>query len=144
MTSDTSQNQQSVPVPAGHPSSPVEARTTKIVILTLSVFVGPWCVWWSRIAEGEGWIDWHLPLGVALWSITPILLLSVAATSGRAGILDLAHRLVRWRVPGRCYLFALLLPPAIAALTAAIAALAGVTVKLGDVLSASGSVIYFT
>jgi membrane protease YdiL (CAAX protease family) len=144
MASTTSQNQGTAPALSAQQSNPVDASITKIVILTLSVFLGPWCVWWSRIAEGQGWIDWHLPLGVALWSITPILFLAVAATSGRAGIRDLAHRLVRWRVPGRCYLFALLLPPAIAALTAMIAALVGVTVKLGDVLSASGAAIYFT
>ena len=144
MTSTTSQDRESVPPPARKQSSSLDASTAKIVILTLSVFLGPWCVWWSRIAEGRGWIDWHLPLGVALWSITPILFLAVAATSGRAGISDLGHRLVRWRVPGRCYLFAMLLPPVIAALTASIAGLAGVTVELGDVLSASGAAIYFT
>jgi membrane protease YdiL (CAAX protease family) len=144
MTSNTSQNQQSVAISARQQSSPLDARTAKIVILTLSVFLGPWCVWWSRIAEGERWIDWHLPLGVALWSLTPILLLAVLAVSGRAGVRDLAHRLFRWRVSGRCYLFALLLPPVIAALSAAIAALARATVRLGDVLSASGSAIYFT
>ena len=144
MTSSTSQKQKNAPSPARQQASTLDASTTKIVILTLSVFLGPWCVWWSRIAEGEGWISWHLPLGVALWSITPILLVAVAATSGRAGLRDLAHRLVRWRVPGRCYLFALLLPPAIATLTVLIAAVAGVTVKLGDVLSARGAAIYFT
>lgn len=144
MTSTTSQDRESVPPPARKQSSSLDASTLKIVILTLSVFLGPWCVWWSRIAEGQGWINWHLPLGVALWSITPVLFLAVAATDGRAGLRDLTHRLLRWRVPGRCYVFALLLPPAIAALTVSIAALAGFTVKLGDVLSASGAAIYFT
>jgi membrane protease YdiL (CAAX protease family) len=144
MASTTSQNQENVPAPARQQSGPVGTSTTKIVILILSVFLGPWCVWWSRIAEGQGWIGWHLPLGVALWSITPVLLLTLAATDGRAGIRDLAHRLFRWRVPGQCYLIAVLLPAVIATLTAFIAALAGVTVKLGDVLSAGGAAIYFT
>jgi membrane protease YdiL (CAAX protease family) len=144
MTSSTSQKQKNVSSPGRQQARPLDASTTKIVILTLSVFLGPWCVWWSRIAEGKGWIAWHLPLGVALWSITPILFLTVAATSGGAGLHDLAHRLVRWRVPGRCYLLALLLPPAIATLTISTAAVGGVTVKLGHVLSASGAAIYFT
>jgi membrane protease YdiL (CAAX protease family) len=144
MASTTSQNQENVPAPAQRQSSPFDASNTKVVILTLSVFLGPWCVWWTRIAEGQGWIHWHLPLGVALWTITPVLFLAVAETDGRAGVRDLAHRLIRWRVPARCYLFALLVPPAIATLTASIAALGGVTVKLGDVLGASGAAIYFT
>src|SRR4051794_21237236 len=144
MTFVSSQNLNSVPTPSERQSASLDASTTKIVILTMSVFLGPWCVWWSRIAQSQGWISWHVPLGVALWSITPILFLTLAATDGRTGIRDLTHRLVRWRVPGRCYLVALLLPPAIAALTAASAALFGVTVDIGDVLSASGSAIYFT
>jgi membrane protease YdiL (CAAX protease family) len=121
---------------------PTDAGVGTTVILTLSVFVGPWCVWGSRIVEGQGWISWHLPLGVALWSITPILFLALLATGGRAAVHDLVRRLLRWRVPGRCYLVALLLPAAIAALTAGVGALLGARIELGDVLSASGALIY--
>jgi uncharacterized protein len=55
-----------------------------------------------------------LPLGLTLWAVLITLFcgapafLVVAATHGRAGVLDLARRSLRWRVGLRWYLVALL------------------------------------
>jgi membrane protease YdiL (CAAX protease family) len=55
-----------------------------------------------------------LPFGVTLWDPLPAIFgcaaafLVVAATHGRAGVLDLARRSLRWRVGPRWYLVALL------------------------------------
>jgi hypothetical protein len=85
-----------------------------LAAVTLAVFVGPWLVWCSRIAQAHGVIGWHLPLGIALWSITPVLAVAVLATGGMPSLRELGRRIVRWRVSGRCYLFAILTPPLIA------------------------------
>jgi CAAX protease family protein len=111
--------------------------------VTLAVFVGPWLVWCSRIAQAHGVIGWHLPLGIALWSITPVLAVAVLATGGMPSLRELGRRIVRWRVSGRCYLFAILTPPLIATVTVVITAAADVPLRLGHTLSASGAAIYF-
>src|SRR3954452_4615818 len=79
------------------PTSPRRATLPRLVVVTLAVFVGPWLVWFSRIAGAHGAIGWHLPLGVALWSITPVLVAAVLLTGGRPALADLVRRVLRWR-----------------------------------------------
>jgi uncharacterized protein len=125
------------------PTSPQRATLPRLIAVTLAVFVGPWLVWFSRIAEAQGAIGWHLPLGVALWSITPVLVAAVLLTGGRPALADLVRRVLRWRVPARCYLLALLTPPLVTAVTVVTAAAAGVPLALGHTLSAPAAAIYF-
>ncbi|MGN6129314.1 MAG: CPBP family intramembrane glutamic endopeptidase [Nocardioidaceae bacterium] len=112
-----------------------------------AMFLGPWAVWLSRVAEAHGLLDRHLPQGVALWSITPVLLTALFLVSGRAGLADLGRRLVRWRVPAWTWLAAIGSPVAIACLTAGMVRAAGGTVPVGYMLSlraALGYLVYGT
>ena len=48
----------------------VVARTAgsrALVIAVASMFVLPWAVWGSAIAQANGLIGWRLPQGIALW-----------------------------------------------------------------------------
>jgi membrane protease YdiL (CAAX protease family) len=110
--------------------------------LVLAVLVGPWTVWFSRVAEDRGVIGWHVPQGLALWSITPVLLLTLGLVSGRAGLRDLGSRLVRWRVPARTYGVALGLPAVVSLLTAAIVAGTGGEVPVGRLLTWPAALVY--
>lgn len=122
--------------------SPADPSWFSIFVVMAAVFVGPWTVWFSRIAEDRGLTSWHLPQGVALWTIPPVLVAAVAATSGRAGLLDLGARLVRVRVPGWTPLVAVATPVAIAACAAAIVGLAGGPVPVGVLMSLPAAAAY--
>ena len=110
--------------------------------LALAVMVGPWTVWLSRLAEDRGVIDWHLPQGLALWTITPVLLVVVALVSGRDGLRDLGSRLVRWRLPARTYVSAVGLPAAVSVVTAAVVAATGGEVPVGRLLTGPAALAY--
>lgn len=124
-----------------HP--PVDRReAARLAVLAGALFLGPWAFWLSRIAEDHGLLGWHLPQGLALWSIAPVLLATVLLVSGRAGLLDLGRRIVRWRVPARTYLAALATPLTIAVLTAGVVRAAGGPVPVGQTLSLPAALVY--
>jgi membrane protease YdiL (CAAX protease family) len=121
---------------------PQWAAAGPTAVVAAAAFTGPWLIWGTRIAQAHGVLTWHLPMGLALWSIWPLLTLALLATGGRPALADLWSRLLRWRVPRRCYLLAVLAPPAVAAGTVGIAALTGVQVHLGADLGLSGALVY--
>ncbi len=141
------------PIPAGTaertaatesvaPQAATRPLDLPLVAFFVAAYALPWTVWGSRIAQDHGWTTWHVPGGIALWTLVPVTLTAVAATSGRAGLADLGRRLVRWRVPGRWWAVALGLPLALAAAAAGVgAALAG-TAYLGVTLSLPASLTY--
>ena len=72
---------------AGAPDTPeIEAEVRgrdlmsglpKTVILTLSVFLGPWCVWWSRIAEAVAAVpssDYPAPWALVVVPLVPFVI----------------------------------------------------------------------
>ena len=86
-----------------------------LVAFFVAAFVFPWTIWGSLIANEHGLLGWHLPQGLALWTLLPVTFVAVAATGGRAGLADHARRLVRWHVPARWWAVAIGLPLAFAA-----------------------------
>ena len=134
----------STPRRTGRPTHlpPEWATPGPVAVITASVFLGPWLIWGSRIAEGQGALSWHLPTGIALWSIWPLLTLSLLATGGPGALADLWSRLLRWRVPTRWYLVALLTPPLAAAATVGVASVTGVRLHPGANLSFTGALVY--
>ncbi|MCB0905797.1 MAG: CPBP family intramembrane metalloprotease [Nocardioidaceae bacterium] len=114
----------------------------RLVALTLALFVGPWLFWFSRIAQDRGLIGWHLPQGAALWSMTPLLVLTVGAVAGRGGLRDLAGRLVRWRVPAWTYLAAVAIPLGVGLTAAALVVGSGGDLHLGETLSLPSACVY--
>ena len=98
--------------------SRVRSGTAGIALITLALFAGPWTWWFSRIAQDHGVIGWHLPQGLALWTMPPLLVAALAVTGGRSALADLGRRITRVRVPGWTWAAALLAPVLVAGLAA--------------------------
>jgi CAAX protease family protein len=118
------------------------ASTGAIVLVTLALFAGPWTWWFSRIAQEHGVISWHLPQGLALWTMPPLLVAALAVTGGRQAVTDLGRRIVRVRVPGWTWAVALATPVLVAALAAAVTMALGHNVPVGEVMGLPGALIY--
>ncbi len=100
----------------------------------LAAFAGPWTVWGTSFAQAQGLIGWHLPRGIALWSMTPALLVALLAMGGVEEVRSLGRRLLRWRVPVWTFGWAVAAPLTIALAAAGLLRLAGHEVELGTVL----------
>jgi len=107
-----------------------------------AAYLLPWAVWGSRIAEDHGWLGWHLPGAIALWTLVPVTATAVAVTGGRAGFADLGRRLVRWRVPARWYAAAVGIPLGLAVAAAALDALVSGDAQLGKTLGLPAAAAY--
>jgi membrane protease YdiL (CAAX protease family) len=131
-------------VSATHPAQEHrDSSVTSLVAVTLAMFVGPWTVWVSSICQDHGYIGWHIPTGLALWSITPGLVAALLLTGGRQALLEVGRRIVKWRVSPRCYLWAVLTPALIAIGSVVGAEAIGAHVRLGHLLDARSAAIYF-
>jgi membrane protease YdiL (CAAX protease family) len=120
-----------------------DSSLATLVTLTMALFVGPWAVWISSICQDHGYIGWHLPMGLALWSITPALVVALLLTGGRQALRDVGRRIVKWQVAPRCYLWAVLTPALVATVSVVGAEAAGAHVRLGYLLDARSAAIYF-
>lgn len=118
------------------------AGTGAIILVTLALFAGPWTWWFSRIAQEHGVISWHLPQGLALWTMPPLLVAALAVTGGRQAVTDLGRRIVRVRVPGWTWAVALATPVLVAALAAAMTMALGHNVPVGEVMGLPSALIY--
>ncbi len=116
--------------------------TGAILLVTLALFAGPWTWWFSRIAQDHGVIGWHLPQGLALWTMPPLLVAAVALTGGRRAVADLGRRITRVQVPGWTWAAALLAPVLVAGLAATLTAASGRDVPVGEVLGLPGALVY--
>jgi membrane protease YdiL (CAAX protease family) len=116
--------------------------TGAIVLVTLALFAGPWVWWFSRIAQDHGVISWHLPQGLALWTMLPLLVAALAVTGGRRAVTDLGRRITRVRVPGWTWAAALLAPVLVAVLAAAVTTALGRHVPAGEMLGLPGALAY--
>lgn len=118
------------------------AGTGAIVLATLALFVGPWTWWSSRIAQDHGVIGWHLPQGLALWTMPPLLVAALAVTGGRQAVTDLGRRITRVRVPVWTWAVALGTPVLVAGFAATLTIPLGRDVPIGDVMSLPDALIY--
>jgi membrane protease YdiL (CAAX protease family) len=133
------------PTTGALPATTSARRTTTdraLLAFFLLAYLLPWTVWCSQIAQESGWTGWHLPGGIALWTLVPVTVTATALTGGRAGLVALARRLVRWRVPARWYAAAVGLPLALATVATGIGAAASGAAHLGETLSLSAAVSY--
>lgn len=102
------------------------------------VFLLPWLVWATTIAQQKGLINWHIPQTLAFWfGITIAVYLTAALTGGKKAVKDLLSRIVRVKVQARWYGVALLLVPAIAAVTIGIFKLFGGDLAVGKDIATS-------
>lgn len=47
------------------------AGSRQLAIAVAAMFLMPWVVWGSALAQAHGLIGWRLPQGIALWVLTP-------------------------------------------------------------------------
>lgn len=107
-----------------------------------AAFIGPWAVWLSAIAQGHGWISWRLPQGIALWTLTPALIIALLATGGPAALRDLARRILPRRGTARYPAVALATPILLALAAAGSAALLGAPAQIGVILDLPSAATY--
>lgn len=127
--------------PAG-PGGAIHPRTTGLGAVVVAAFLGPWAVWGSAIVQAQGWTSWRLPQGVALWTLTPALLIALLATGGRPAVTDLARRMLPRRGTGRWAAVAVAVPVALAAAAAGLAAAFGAPSQLGVTLDLPSAATY--
>ncbi len=124
----------------------VVARTAgnrALAIAVASMFVLPWAVWGSAIAQAHGLIGWRLPQGVALWVLTPSIVVGVLLIGGRPALKDLTRRILRWRASLWVYAAAIALPLVIGVTTLGLTVAAGRPVHLGESEGLAGCALYF-
>ena len=129
----------------GTETSTVPLRRVRrdVIVLIAVAYALPWCVWTTRLGDDHGWWGWHIPTGLALWSMLPGTLAVAAGTGGWTAVRDLARRVTRWRIGARWYAVALGLPWVLAlAGTVLLLAMGGAS-QFGTGLSAGAALSYF-
>ena len=96
-------------------------RRHPLTVFFVLTFGATWAIWVPRAAGA--------PVGVigelSTWTVAVMAILAAALTGGRAALVDLGARLVRWRVGWRWYILVLLGPAAFSLTTAGIYMLLG-------------------
>jgi membrane protease YdiL (CAAX protease family) len=123
-------------------AAPSSARGRHLAVLLVAAFTGPWLVWGSALAQAHGLIGWRLPQAVALWTLTPSLLLALLFVGGRVAVLDLAGRLVRLRGATRWALLGLATPIVLATAAAGTVALLGGPTQIGHLMGLPAALLY--
>jgi uncharacterized protein len=123
-------------------SSPRRRVDRPLIAFFVAAFLFPWIIWGSLVAHEHGLLGWHLPQGLALWTLLPVTFVAVVATGGRPGLVDHARRLVRWHVPARWWAVAIGLPLAFAGLATVLGAAVGGRFHLGETMTLSASLVY--
>ncbi|MCA9346848.1 CPBP family intramembrane metalloprotease [Candidatus Saccharibacteria bacterium] len=108
-------------------------------IFIILVFLLPWFVWCTTIAQQHAIISWHVPQSLAFWiGITIAVYISAALSGGKKAVKDLLSRIVRVKVQFKWYVIALFLVPAISVVTMGIFKLFGGELLVGkDITTAS-------
>lgn len=91
----------------------------QLVVFFVLAYLFAWIPWFVGMTKGS--------LAGGINSLGPIMAapLVAALASGRDGLADLGRRLTRWRVPGWCYLFAILVPILLMGLASALTVATG-------------------
>ena len=130
-------------IDTGTRGAPARRVRRDLAVFFVLAFALPWSVWISRIGDDRGWWSWHVPTGVALWTMLPGTLLVAAATGGRAAVHDLFRRVVRWRFGIGWYTIALALPWALALTGTGVLLALGGSSQFGAGMAAGAAFSYF-
>jgi membrane protease YdiL (CAAX protease family) len=130
-------------IDAGTGRPPTRRVRKDLAVFFVVAFALPWSVWITRIGDDHGWWGWHVPTGVALWTMLPGTLLVAAATGGRRAVRDLLRRVARWRFGTGWYAVALGLPWALALTGTGVLLAIGGSSQFGTVMAGSAALSYF-
>ncbi|MCA9347536.1 CPBP family intramembrane metalloprotease [Candidatus Saccharibacteria bacterium] len=114
-------------------------RKNSLASFFILVFLLPWLVWATTIAQQHSVISWHIPQTLAFWlGITIAVYLAAFISGGKRAVKDLLSRIVRVKVQFKWYVIALFLAPVIAVVTMGIFKLFGGEIVVGkDIATAS-------
>lgn len=111
-------------------------RRHALIVFFVLAYLLPWLVWGTTIAQGRGWLAFHLPQPLAFWIGLPLATyLAAALTGGMPAIRDLLSRLIRWQVHPLWYLVALMLSGLLALIAIGVHRALGGSHTVGIVLS---------
>lgn len=120
------------------------ARKHSLAIFFSLVFLLPWLVWATTIAQQQNMLSWHIPQSLAFWlGITTAVYLAAFISGGTKAIKDLLSRMVRAKLPVKWYATALFLVPVIAAISLGIYALLGGELAIGKEIAAASLPVVF-
>jgi membrane protease YdiL (CAAX protease family) len=119
------------------------AGNRQLAIAVAAMFLMPWAVWGSAIAQAHGLTSWRLPQGIALWVLTPSIVVGVLLIGGRPALAELTRRILRWHAPLWVYAAAVAVPVLIGATTLGLTVAAGRPAHLGESEGLAGCALYF-
>ena len=115
----------------------------QIPLFFILAFALSWLVWGSQIAEQQGLLGFHIPGKLAYFGVSFAAFIVAGLAGGRAAVMLLLKRMVRWRVDPLWYGAAILLPILLALATVGLYRLAGGSAVMGAQLSLTAALLYF-
>lgn len=106
-------------------------------------FTLSWLVWGSVIAQQQHLLPFHIPAGLAFYAVSIAACVVAGLALGRAGLWDLARRMLTWRVAPLWYAVAVAVPLALALLPAGIYRVFGGAASIGGALSLGSAALFF-
>ncbi len=116
----------------------------QIPMFFILAFALSWLVWGTYIAQQQGLINFHLPEAFfAYFALTLAVIIMAWLVGGRAAIMDIIHRILRWRVGIQWYPLALIVPIALTLISVLLYRLVGGTVEMGIEVPLGAAIAYF-
>ncbi len=114
-------------------------RKYSLVTFFVLVFLLPWFVWATTIAQQHDVISWHIPQSLAFWlGITIAVYFAAFISGGKSAVKDLLNRVIRIKIKAKWYILALLFTPLLAAIAIGIYKIFGGELVIGkDIAAAS-------
>ncbi len=107
-----------------------------LLLFFILAFLFPWLIWGTTIAQARGVLSFHIPQSLAFWvGLNLATYITAAITGGKAAILDLFKRILRWQVNPVWYLAGLLVTAALSLAAIGVYLAAGGTHQVGVLLS---------
>ena len=124
--------------------TPSTLKRFQVPVFFVLAYALSWLVWATYPAQQSGLISFHLPEGFfAYFSLTAAAFLVAGLSGGRAAVMDLVQRILRWRAGVRWYALALLVPVLLSLAGYGVYRLLGGRVALGAQLPLGAAVAYF-
>ena len=125
-------------------TTPSFVKRYQIALFFILAYVLSWLVWGTYIAEQQGLIGFHLPESFfAYFALTLAVIIIALAVGGRAALMDILRRILRWRVSVKWYVLALVVPPVLCVISVLLYRAIGGSVVMGAEVSLGAAIAYF-